>query len=139
MKSIAIKNENNPYMHTMPYITTWTNDDVLLLSICDAIQCGKTGNKIKMKMTHSMSSLSVLLAGQMWMPELGVLFMVGYKLNNLNFHAIPNCVDYSLNETLIYIVSLYDNRWNLWKVEYFRKIVFDNFYCLRAIHTIQFP
>ena len=93
----------------------------LLLSICDAIQCGKTGNKIKMKMTHSMSSLSVLLAGQMWMPELGVLFMVGNKLNNLNFHAIPNCVDYSLNETLIYIVSLYDNRLNPWEVEYFRK------------------
>ena len=86
------------------------------------------GNKNKMKMTHSMSSLSVLLAGQMWMPELGVLFMVGYRLNNLNFHAILNCVDYSLNETLIYIVSLYDNRLNPWEIEYFRKI-----------HTIQFP
>ena len=121
------------------YIRNYLNERRrLLLSICDAIQCGKTGNKIKMKMTHSMSSLSVLLAGQMWMPELGVLFMVGYKLNNLNFHAIPNCVDYSLNETLIYIVSLYDNRWNLWKVEYFRKIVLDNFYCLRALKYIQF-
>ena len=41
-----------------------------------------------MKMTFSMSSLSALLPGQMWMPELGVLFMVGYKLNNLRFHAI---------------------------------------------------
>ena len=58
-----------------------------------------------MKMTFSMSSLIALLPGQMGMPELGILFMVGYKLNNLRFHAILNCIDYYGNRTISFILD----------------------------------
>ena len=56
-----------------------------------------------MKMTFSMSSLIALLPGQMGMPELGILFMVGYKLNNLK--VLPcrqKGIDYFLNQALIH-------------------------------------
>ena len=59
-----------------------------------------------MKMTLSMSSICVLLSGQMLMPELRVSFMVGYKLDNTNFHANLDWIDYYWNKVWYWIITL---------------------------------